>query len=135
MYKFIKDYITTAISSVGLKEYDLSLDLDLLPINQMDSYYHVKFESIEEEEAENYGIDTINVNLELWFLLANKKDNYELAIDKVNAIKRLIKLSVPTEETSISIVGIHNVKADNLNNIIKGNWLKCNLNFEVKVID
>ncbi len=132
MYKEIVEYIKPTLT--GLKEIDAGFDVDLLPANQMDNYYFIKIDSIEDEEAESYSIDTVSVEIELWFLLANKKDNYQKSIDTINTIKKALKNLNPYEDT-FQILTPLNVKANNLNNIIKNNWLKANINFDLKILD
>ena len=121
MYKEIVEYIKPTLT--GLKEIDAGFDVDLLPANQMDNYYFIKIDSIEDEEAESYSIDTVSVEIELWFLLSNKKDNYEKSIDKANTIKKAVKelTSDNTNETTLQIINTQNVKIQGLNNIIKNN--------------
>lgn len=132
MYNEIKEYIEPVLT--GLKEIDAGFDVDMLPANQMDNYYFLKFESIEDEESEAYSLDTVSVSIELWFLLSNKKDNYQKSIDKINTIKKALKNLNPYEDT-FQILTPLNVKANNLNNIIKNNWLKANINFDLKILD
>ena len=100
----------------------------------MDNYYFIKIDSIEDEEAESYSIDTVSVEIELWFLLANKKDNYSVSVDKANTIKKAIKALLPSEST-FHIYPPQNLKVDGLNNIIKNNWLKCSINFDIGIND
>ena len=135
MYKEIVEYIKPTLT--GLKEIDAGFDVDLLPANQMDNYYFIKIDSIEDEEAESYSIDTVSVEIELWFLLSNKKDNYEKSIDKANTIKKAVKelTSDNTNETTLQIINTQNVKIQGLNNIIKNNWLKCTVNFDIRIFD
>ena len=38
-------------------------------------------------------------------------------------------------EDTFQILTPLNVKANNLNNIIKNNWLKANINFDLKILD
>lgn len=132
MYNEIKEYIEPVLT--GLKEIDAGFDVDMLPANQMDNYYFLKFESIEDEESEAYSLDTVSVSIELWFLLSNKKDNYQKSIDTINTIKKALKNLNPYEDT-FQILTPLNVKANNLNNIIKNNWLKANINFDLKILD
>lgn len=132
MYNEIKEYIEPVLT--GLKEIDAGFDVDMLPANQMDNYYFLKFESIEDEQSEAYSLDTVSVSIELWFLLSNKKDNYQKSIDKINTIKKELKNLNPYEDT-FQILTPLNVKANNLNNIIKNNWLKANINFDLKILD
>lgn len=132
MYNEIKEYIEPVLT--GLKEIDAGFDVDMLPANQMDNYYFLKFENIEDEESEAYSLDTVSVSIELWFLLSNKKDNYQKSIDKINTIKKALKNLNPYEDT-FQILTPLNVKANNLNNIIKNNWLKANINFDLKILD
>ena len=132
MYNEIKEYIEPVLT--GLKEIDAGFDVDMLPANQMDNYYFLKFESIEDEQSEAYSLDTVSVSIELWFLLSNKKDNYQKSIDKINTIKKALKNLNPYEDT-FQILTPLNVKANNLNNIIKNNWLKANINFDLKILD
>lgn len=132
MYKEIVEYIKPTLT--GLKEIDAGFDVDLLPANQMDNYYFLKFESIEDEQSEAYSLDTVSVSIELWFLLSNKKDNYQKSIDTINTIKKALKNLNPYEDT-FQILTPLNVKANNLNNIIKNNWLKANINFDLKILD
>ena len=132
MYNEIKEYITPVLT--GLKEIDAGFDIDMLPANQMSDYYFIKFESIEDEESEAYSIDNVSVSIELWFLLSNKKDNYQKSIDKINTIKKALKNLNPYEDT-FQIMTPLNVKANNLNNIIKNNCLKANINFDLKILD
>ena len=135
MYKEIVEYIKPTLT--GLKEIDAGFDVDLLPVNQMDNYYFIKIDSIEDEEAESYSIDTVSVEIELWFLLANKKDNYSVSVDKANTIKKAVKelTSDNTNETTLQIINTQNVKIQGLNNIIKNNWLKCTVNFDIRIFD
>jgi hypothetical protein len=135
MYKEIVEYIKPTLT--GLKEIDAGFDVDLLPANQMDNYYFIKIDSIEDEEAESYSIDTVSVEIELWFLLANKKDNYSVSVDKANTIKKAVKelTSDNTNETTLQIINTQNVKIQGLNNIIKNNWLKCTVNFDIRIFD
>lgn len=135
MYSEIKEYIEPVLS--GLKEVDSGFDVDMLPVNQMNDYYFIKFESIEDEEAESYSIDTIAVSIELWFLLANKKDIYADVVDKVNVIKKSLKELTfdNTNEATLQIINIQNLKVQGLNNIIKNNWLKCSIDFGLRIFD
>lgn len=135
MYKEIVEYIKPTLT--GLKEIDAGFDVDLLPANQMDNYYFIKIDSIEDEEAESYSIDTVSVEIELWFLLGNKKDNYSVSVDKANTIKKAVKelTSDNTNETTLQIINTQNVKIQGLNNIIKNNWLKCTVNFDIRIFD
>lgn len=135
MYKEIVEYIKPTLT--GLKEIDAGFDVDLLPANQMDNYYFIKIDSIEDEEAESYSIDTVSVEIELWFLLANKKDNYSVSVDKANTIKKAVKelTSDNTNETTLQIINTQNVKIQGLNNVIKNNWLKCTVNFDIRIFD
>ena len=132
MYKEIVEYIKPTLT--GLKEIDAGFDVDLLPANQMDNYYFIKLNSIEPQESESYCIDSVSIEVELWFLLANEKDNYGISIDKINTIKKAIKALLPSEST-FHIYPPQNLKVDGLNNIIKNNWLKCSINFDIGIND
>jgi len=129
MYKEITDYVKTVITD--LKEVDAGFDVEMLPANQMNNYYSIKFDSIEVINGEGYPLDKVNIIIETWFLLANKKDNYKDAIEKLNTLKSsLVNLS-----STDGIVNPENIKVNGLNNIIKGNWLQSNITFEIMAFE
>jgi hypothetical protein len=133
MYNEIVEYIKPTLT--GLKEIDAGFDVDMLPANQMDNYYFVKLGTIEDEESEGYSPDTVSIEIELWFLLANETKNYGISVDKVNTIKKAVKKLLPLETTDFAISNTQNVKAQGLDNIVKNNWLKCSVNFNIRIYD